>query len=277
MYCFRVLSKNRKLDNILQSINDPHSFHQAQLERKFLSRWGGGCALDIGVTVESFLDQQILFARGKDEHTKKYFHEKKYLSKTRTKKVKYIFPANLKNYKMFNREPLPLKKDLSHKHILATRTENLPKSKISKAGFLGTAGITSWRKFNKTGVKVNYSFDGFGEKYRPIESYYIQSKSKPIKLTYKKNKVSNSFQSFAHYQLVPSLNEQTIDNLFLAESFYWMSYSAFKLAIQLRPDILNKKNACGPGNTYREISKIIPKEQLNVYLSYEDFKKYELK
>ena len=68
--------KNRKLDNILQSINDPHSFHQAQLERKFLSRWGGGCALDIGVTVESFLDQQILFARGKDEHTKKYFHEK---------------------------------------------------------------------------------------------------------------------------------------------------------------------------------------------------------
>ena len=270
-------AKNRKLDNILQSINDPHSFYQAQLERKFLSQWGGGCALDIGVTVESFLDQQILFARGKDENTKKYFHEKKYLSKPRTKKVKYIFPSNLKNYKMFNREPLPLKKDLSHKHILATRTENLPKSKISKAGFLGTAGVTSWRKFNKIGVKVNYSFDGFGENYRPIESYYTQSKSKPIKLTYKKNKVSNSFQPFAHYQLVPSLNEQTIDNLFLAESFYWMSYSAFKLAIQLRPDILNKKNACGPGNTYQEISKIIPKEQLNVYLSYEDFKKYELK
>ncbi len=270
-------AKNRKLDNILQSINDLHSFHQAQLERKFLSRWGGGCALDIGVTVENFLDQQILFARGKDENTKKYFHEKKYLSKPRTKKVKYIFPANLKNYKMFNREPLPLKKDLSHKHILATRTENLPISKISKAAFLGTAGVTSWRKFNKTGVKVNYSFDGFGEKYRPIESYYIQSKLKPIKLTYEKNKLSTSFQPFAHYKLIPSLNEQTIDNLFLAESFYWMSYSAFKLAIQLRPDILNKKNACGPGNTYREISKIIPKEQLNVYLSYEDFKKYELK
>jgi hypothetical protein len=53
--------------------------------------------------------------------------------------------------------------------------------------------------------------------------------------------ISTSFQPLAHYQLVPSLNEQTIDNLFLAESFYWMSYSAFKLAIQLRPDILNKK------------------------------------
>jgi hypothetical protein len=71
---------------------------------------------------------------------------------------------------MFNREPFPLKKDLSDKHILATRTEYLPKSKISKARFLGTAGVTSWRKFNQTGVKINYSFDGFGEKYRPIES-----------------------------------------------------------------------------------------------------------
>jgi len=56
-----------------------------------------------------------------------------------------------------------------------------------------------------------------------------------------------------------------------------MSFSAFELAIKLRPDILNKRNACGPGNTYREISKIIPKKQLNVYLNYEDFKKYELK
>ena len=97
-------TKNKKLDTILQSINDPHSYHQAHLERKFLSRWGGGCALDIGVTIENFLDQQILFARGKDEHTKKYFHERKYLSKSKTKKVKHIFPANLKTYKMFNRD-----------------------------------------------------------------------------------------------------------------------------------------------------------------------------
>ena len=58
-------AKNKKLDTILQSINDSHSYHQAHLERKFLSRWGGGCALDIGVTVENFLDQQILFCSRK--------------------------------------------------------------------------------------------------------------------------------------------------------------------------------------------------------------------
>ena len=56
-----------------------------------------------------------------------------------------------------------------------------------------------------------------------------------------------------------------------------MSFSAFKMAIQLRPEIMNKRNACGPGQTYIQISKFIPKNQLNVYLTYEDFKKFELK
>ena len=215
---------------------------------------------------------QILFARGKDEHTKKYFHERKYLSKSKTKKVKHIFPANLKTYKMFNREPFPIKKNLSDKHILATRTEYLPKSKISKAGFLGTAGVTSWRKFNQTGVKINYSFDGFGEKYRPIESYYIQSKLKPLKLTYEKNKISSTFQPLAHYQLVPSLNEQTIDNLFHAESFYWMSYSAFKLAKAIRPDITKYQHCSGPGSTFEQLKKEIPKKRLKLFFNYKDFK-----
>ena len=177
---------------------------------------------------------------------------------------------------MFNREPFPSKKT-SLINIFLQQEQNICLNQRFLKLYFWNCWVTSWRKFNQTGVKINYSFDGFGEKYRPIESYYIQSKLKPIKLTYEKNKISSTFQPLAHYQLVPSLNEQTIDNLFLTESFYWMSYSAFKLAIQLRPDILNKKNACGPGNTYQEISKIIPKEKLNVYLSYEDFKKYELK
>ena len=56
-----------------------------------------------------------------------------------------------------------------------------------------------------------------------------------------------------------------------------MSFSAFNLAIQLRPDILNQRNSCGPGQTYQQISKFISKEKLNVYLNYEDFKKYELR
>ena len=89
--------------------------------------------------------------------------------------------------------------------------------------------------------------------------------------------LNNKFPVISHYSLVPLINDNTIDNLFVAESFYWMSFSAFKLAIQLRPEILNKRNSCGPGQTYLQISKFIPKNQLNVYLTYDDFKNFELK
>ena len=51
-----------------------------------------------------------------------------------------------------------------------------------------------------------------------------------------------------------------------------MSYSAFKLAIQLRPDILNKKNACGPGNTYEIIKKNVTEDRIKIFLNYEDWK-----
>ena len=53
-----------------------------------------------------------------------------------------------------------------------------------------------------------------------------------------------------------------------------MSSSAFKLAVANLPKILKADHACGPGNTYKEIKKMIKnKSKLNIYLSYEDWKK----
>jgi hydroxymethylbilane synthase len=60
------------------------------MERKYLAKWGGGCALDIGVTIENILNKKVLFARGRDAHTKKYFKEKNISTKLIPKKLKYI-------------------------------------------------------------------------------------------------------------------------------------------------------------------------------------------
>ena len=266
-----------KTQRILKKINHVASLNDCFLERKYLAKWGGGCSLDIGVTVEELHNKKILIAKGKDTFTKKYFHEKKYISDVKIKKVRNIFPSNLGKYQMFKRSLSDFSKKLDNKNLLLTRGEYKEIPPLKKASNISTSGTSTWKKVNKNGLLVNSTLDGFGENYRPIELYYKRKKTLTYKLTYGKNKFKSKYPTISHYKLIPSINEFTIDNLFLAESFYWMSFSAFELAIKLRPDILNKRNACGPGNTYREISKIIPKKQLNVYLNYEDFKKYELK
>ncbi len=265
-----------KTKKILKKINHTSSLEDCSIERKYLAKWGGGCALDIGVTVENFLEKKILFAKGRDAHTKKYFKEKKYLKKIISKKVKNIFPAKLSKYQMFKRELLDFSINLNNKNLLLTRGEFKTTKSLKNASNLGTSGITTWKKIKKKGILINWSLDGFGENYRNIEDHY-RGKKALYKLTYSGNPIKSKYPVISHYNLVPSINDFTIDNLFLAQSFYWMSFSAFNLAIQLRPDILNKKNSCGPGQTYYQISKFIPKEKLNVYLNYEDFKKHELR
>ena len=53
-----------------------------------------------------------------------------------------------------------------------------------------------------------------------------------------------------------------------------MSSSAFKLAVEKFPKIIKADHACGPGNTYKEINKMLKnKSKLTIYLSYENWKK----
>lgn len=262
---------------ILKKINHTASLEDCSIERKYLAKWGGGCALDIGVTIENILNKKILFAKGKDAHTNKYFNEKKYLTKINTKKTKNIFPSSLSSYQMFKRNLKGFSKKLDNKNLLLTRGEYKETNSLKKASNLATSGISTWKKLNKKGILINSSLDGFGESYREIQTYYKSKKTPVYKLSYEGNIFKGNYSIISHYNLVPSINEFTIDNLFSAKSFYWMSFSAFKLAIQLRPDILNHRNSCGPGQTYQQISRFISKENLNVYLNYEDFKKYELK
>ena len=270
-------SNNKNLKKILEKINHHESYQNCIQERKFLANWGGGCSLDIGATIEQNVYRKILFSRGRDNKTNLYFHNKKYLEKINAKKVKNIFPNDLKKYQMFYRQPLVLKKILNKDVVIVSRANFINKNMFKKDSYIIASGDSTWKKLNKLGILVNASLDNFGEEYRLPNYIYTQSLQKPYKLTYQENKFESHFKKIPHYSISPSVNRDTIDNLFTAESFYWMSFSAFQLALKLRPEILNKINACGPGNTYKQISIIIPKEQLNVYLSYEDFRKNELK
>ena len=74
------------------------------------------------------------------------------------------------------------------------------------------------------------------------------------------------------YELIPQINSKTIKNLFDAKIFYWMSYSAFKLAKAIRPEITKYEHCSGPGSTFEQLKKEIPIKKLNLFFNYKDFK-----
>ncbi len=57
-----------------------------------------------------------------------------------------------------------------------------------------------------------------------------------------------------------------------------MSSSAFNYVVKKFPEIINQFHACGPGNTYEVLKKVIKdKKRLEVVLSYNVWKKRLLK
>ena len=51
-----------------------------------------------------------------------------------------------------------------------------------------------------------------------------------------------------------------------------MSYSAFKLAKAIRPEITRYEHCSGPGSTFEQLKKEIPIKRLNLFFNYKDFK-----
>ena len=91
-----------------------------------------------------------------------------------------------------------------------------------------------------------------------------------VKLTHSRSPASMIQDTLPTYDLIEQKN---LPDLSKKKYFYWMSSSAFKLAISKNPEILVENHACGPGNTFKEIKKMIKDpSKLTVHLSYEHWK-----
>ena len=56
--------------------------------------------------------------------------------------------------------------------------------------------------------------------------------------------------------------------------YFWMSTLAFDTAIKKYPKIQDKQHACGMGNTYNKLKKIInDNNKIECYISYESWLK----
>ena len=273
-----IKKDNKVLANTIASISEPLDIKFVNLERDILRKYGGGCHQKIGVSffLTSF---GIMHAEKGEALTGKDFYEWKIYDHNKIKKNKIkindIFPENLINYNFFERfdikENIKKINNISNHCIWISRNSSLPdKAIISSNNIIWTSGLKTWKALASRGYWVNGSADGLGEDINP--NIYSIAPLPWIKLTHESAPESIIKKTLKTYKLIEK-NSNSFD-FKEKKYFYWMSFSAFKLATMRNPKILDAYHSCGPGNTYKEIKKVIKDpNKLFVYLSYEDWKK----
>ena len=271
-----VNKENIDLIERIKKISDPLTFHCVTEERKILEKYGGGCHQKIGVSCFPTFFGLMKSERGELDNGKKFYSWSNNQKKTNfNKKIteEILYPNNLENYKIFEREEIPKSIEVINnieKHcIWISRESALPKNiNISSTNIIWTSGIKTWKALVKRGVWVNGTSDGMGEDFNPNISTLIQFPW--IKFTHNlapKTTISNVLATYKLKEI--PIKENLNDKKF----FYWMSSTAFNYAVRVSPNIIYENHACGPGNTYKEIKKMIKDpNNLQIALSYTEWK-----
>ena len=178
------------------------------------------------------------------------------------------------DYNFFKRELLEesIKKiNLLENHcIWISRKSALPdKVKLSLSNIIWTSGLKTWEALARRGIWVNGTADSMGEDFNPNISTLCELPW--IKLTHNKSPKSKINNTIITYKLVKN---EKLPSFYNKKYFFWMSSSAFKLAVNKHPKIIEANHACGPGNTFKEIKKMIKDStKLSVHMSYDQWKR----
>ena len=97
--------------------------------------------------------------------------------------------------------------------------------------------LKTWKNLANRGIWVNGTADSMGEDFNPNIDSLCQLPW--IKLTHSKSPSSMIQNVLSTYELIEEKNLPDLSN---KKYFYWMSSSAFSLAIAKNPQILKTKN-----------------------------------
>jgi len=275
-----VNSKRKDIIDLVKKVNHIDTFSQVNKEREILKKYGGGCHQKIGISIENKFFGKILTIRGQTEEGLKIDKREVLENENDWKNIPEanFFPSNIDNYNLFERKLINRNikkiKKLKHTNIYVSRENALPKGEnVDSTNVIWTSGIKTWKKIAKKGYWVNGTSDSLGEDDPKINC--LSDNKKWVKLTnnltpknyFKSHKNPKNARIISTYQLEQTNN---IEDLNKKTHFYWMSGSAFKLALKKYPKIVNAKHSCGPGNTLKTIAKYVEKNNINIFLSYED-------
>ncbi len=270
-------TENKSLNKIIKEISDPLTYACVEIERKVLKKFGGGCHQKIGVSCFPTFFGLIKVEKGKLDDNGEFYDlsiiKNAYESNSKVNKSE-IYPENLLDYDFYDREVINEsvgKINLLKNHcIWISRKSALPiDASISCDNIIWTSGLKTWKALAKRGIWVNGTSDNMGEDFNPN----IQSLCKYpwVKLTHDKSPKSIIEKVIFTYKLK---EKEFFPNIIGKNYFFWMSSTAFILAISKEPSILNANHACGPGNTFKEIKKMIKDpSKLSIHLSYDKWRK----
>lgn len=268
---------NLNVINMIKSISDQKTLECVNHERKILMAYGGGCHQKIGVSFFPTIFGLMKSTKGETDDGEQFYswkqHDYQLIAKEKIIESE-IYPSSLNTHQLFSREVIKesvLKINSLNNHcIWISRKSALPANAlINKNNIIWTGGMKTWKALVQRGIWVNGTSDGMGENFDPqIESLTSHSW---IKLTHEKAPLSRIDKTIATYDLKELMIEENISN---KKYFYWMSSVAFHYVRKNFPEITKAKHACGPGNTYKEIKKIIKNpDQLTIVLSYNSWRK----
>ena len=273
-----IRSDDTNLKKLLSEINNEADYANVILERQELQKYGGGCHQKIGVSFLNTHFGKVKYSKGESENGSA-FYEKTIFKNNNSLAVKAksydeIFPLEISDYSFFSRIIIESSfrelSELKDKCIWISRESALPSnSKIDSSNIIWVSGLETWKNIAKRGIWVNGSSDGLGE---DIDSNIQQlTQNEWIKLTHRDAPPSKIKKVIPTYKLEKNKISHNLDN---KTYFYWMSSSAFELALSEFPSIRDKFHFCGPGNTYNEIKNILGKDSKNLFieLSYKDWK-----
>ena len=272
-----VANNNKKTIELVKNINNKPIYANVTEEKLIMSNYGGGCSQKIGVSVWNKNEKMIHSLFGiteSNEKLKAFSIVRSTSEQTINTKVKKndVFPKNKEEQNIFERSDVNKNQMLNKLRstlIYITRKNVLGNRPVFDAScILWTSGLKSWRAANNLGYWIHGTSDSMGETEIKSVQTFIGENFPITKLTFKNDDIPK-VKTIDVYELN---NPKFPDDMANRKEFFWMSTLAFKTALEQYPDIIDKQHACGMGNTFKKLKKIITNEEkLDCYLSYESW------
>jgi hydroxymethylbilane synthase len=263
-----IKNGRQDLEKILSQINCRETFASAQKERDTLASFGGGCHQKIGVAVLKRSYGDVFFLSGLTDQGQ-VLDEKSLLREATTVKFEISKLGSSKGLKVERTPVLQVSIPDGIQGLWVAKAEAYPPS-LSFRGLVWTAGLKTWKKLAHQGVWVHGSSEGLGEEENPQIETLFGSAIRWAKLTHKEAPQEPGKEVIPTYEIAVSAKDWQIGT---REAFYWNSGSQFLAALKKEPNLIHKRHACGPGNTYKVLrDKLGAQGSIEIYLDEENWR-----